>query len=761
VQEKKNTETIMTNSKTTDKLKVSLLYVEDDRLLRNVYRNILLSIVDEVYVAANGEEGLEAFQEHHPDIILTDVRMPVMNGLDMIRRIRKLDADVRIVILSAFGESRYYLGAIESGVKGYLLKPVDTDVLINMIREQANDILLDKKVKEEEAKRWMAEKAMEKSEAILQSVAYGSAIFFREGFHDSSVKRVLTRLGESTGASRVYIFQNFTEGERSYTSQTFEWVMDGVKAEIDNPDLMRIYFDDPAFKRWVRVMEQGGSIHGIIRDFPEGDEKQILLAQDIQSILVVPIYVDDYWWGFVGLDDCEQERYWSEGERKALETMANNLGAAIYRRQVETEILELNANLEKRVSERTKALEKEVAERRHTEIRLKESEEKYRLIYENANNGILLVVENRIVMVNPKVIEILYYKPSSLIGSEFLDIVVEEDKEAFSGFLSNQFKAESVRSMDVRVKAASGQIKWLDVKTNQINWDEYPACLLFISDISARKKAEDELNRLNSELEDRVAKEVEKVKQQQQLLVQKSKLEFIGELSAGLSHEINQPLGGISMGLDNILMRLDDEGLDKQYIRDKFGLLFKDIERINQIIQHVRIFSRDQQITFSEKVNVSEVIQNALSMVQMQMKDHQIDLQLHLPIKPVFVMGNPYRLEQVILNLLSNARFAVEEKEKKLQDKAYLKTIEIRCESTGKNCTIEVRDNGTGIPHQYVNNIFNPFFTTKNEEKGTGLGLSISYGIVREFGGRIRVDSKEDEYSNFIVTLPLKTDKHE
>lgn len=747
----------MTKSiKEAGKLKVSLLYVEDDGLLRNVYKNILRAIVDEVYVASNGEEGLEAFQQYHPDIILTDVRMPVINGLDMIRKIRKMDADVRIIILSAFGESRYFLSAIEAGVKGYLLKPVDTEVLINTVKEQANDILLDKKVKEEEAKRWMAEKAMAKSEAILQSVAFGSAIFFREGFNESSVSRVLQRLGESTGASRVYIFQNFKEGSRAYTSQTFEWVKEGIKEEIDNPELMRVYFDDPAFKRWVNVMEAGGSIHGLIKNFPEGDEKQLLLAQDIRSILVMPIFVEDFWWGFIGLDDCEQERYWSEGERKALETMANNLGAAIYRRQVESEILELNASLEKRVRERTKALEKEIAERRHAEIRLKESEEKYRLIYENANNGIMLVVENRIVMVNPKVIDILYYKPSSLIGSSFRDIVCKEDQDAFDAFFSDQFNSDALHSMDVRVRAASGEIKWLDVKTNEINWDDYPACLIFISDISARKKAEDELNRLNSQLEERVAMEVDKVKQQQQLLVQKSKLEFIGELSAGLSHEINQPLGGISMGLDNILMRLEDQKIDKQYIRDKFKLLFMDIDRINQIIQHVRIFSRDQQITFTENVNVSEVIQNALSMVQMQLKDHQIDLQLHLPLNPVFILGNPYRLEQVILNLLSNARFAVEEKAKQNSEEGYQKTIEVHCKADENHCVIKVRDNGTGIPRKYLPNIFNPFFTTKNEEQGTGLGLSISYGIVRELGGRISVESKEGVFSEFMIRLPLQ-----
>jgi len=739
-----------------EKLKISLLYVEDDGALRNIYKNLLGASVENVFVASNGMEGYEMYRRYNPDIVLTDVRMPVMNGLDMIRKIRKIDTDVRIIILSAFGEPRYYLSAIEAGVKGYLLKPVDTKVLLSTIQEQANEILLDKKVKDEEEKRWKAEKAKAKSEAILQSVAYGTAIFFREGFNPSSVSTVLKRLGEATGASRVYIFQNFTEKGKWYTSQTHEWVKNGIQPVIDNQDLMHIPFTDPVLVRWVSVMQKGGSIHGLIRDFPQGEERAILEAQNIISILAMPIFVEDFWWGFIGLDDCESERVWSDGERKALETMANNLGAAIYRRQVETELLELNTHLERRVEERTKVLEKEVAERRMAELRLKESEEKYRLIYENANNGIVLLINRKVVMVNPKTVEILHYKPSSMIGIPFIDLVSEDYKKVFDGFLSKHGLSDSIESMDVRMITGSGKTKWLEVKINEILWDEKPAMLMFISDISARKKAEDERNYFNAELERRIAEEVEKVKQQQQLLVQKSKLEFIGELSAGLSHEINQPLGGISMGLDNILMRLDEKGIDENYIRKKFAILFHDIQRINQIIQHVRIFSRDQQISLLEEVNVLDVIDNALSMMRMQLTDHQVQLNVKVPDEQVVISGNPYRLEQVILNLLSNARFAVEEKEKQNTDNKYVKKIDVNCRSVKNYCIIEVRDNGIGIAAKYLDNIFEPFFTMKNEEKGTGLGLSISYGIVKELGGQILVDSKEGRFSNFTIKIPLK-----
>ncbi len=739
------------------KLNISLLYIEDDPTLRSIYKRILEYAVATVYVAENGLEGLESYKTYHPDIVLTDVRMPVMDGLEMIAKIRELDKTTRIIILSAFGEPRYFLSAIELGVKAYLLKPVDSAQLMKTIEDQANDILLDKKVRREEEKRRLAEKEQRKSEQILRALANVTAIFFEEGFDQKSVNKVLKLVGEATDASRVYIFQNFEDEKgKPYTSQIYEWVKGQITPEIDNPTLERLYFDDPIFVRWAQIMQNHGYIHGFVRDFKNREEREVLEEQGIISILSMPIYVKDKWWGFIGLDECVNERIWSEAETGALETLAHNLGAALYRKEVENELRELNVHLERRVKQRTEEMQKEITERRLAEARLRESEEKYRLIFENANNGIILIVNRKMVMVNPKTLEILESTPADLIGNCLLNFVFEEDKKVLDRFLSSVQNRKGKGFIDARFISASGKMKWVELKSNEIIWDEESACLAFLSDISARKKAEAALNRLNKDLEKRVAQEVQKVKQQQQLLVQKSKLEYIGELSAGLSHEVNQPLGGISMGLENILMRMAEGKLDEDYITKKFQVLFQDVERINQIIQHVRIFSRDQQESLKERINVVDVLNNALSLIKMQLKDHQIDLQLDFSGEALMVEGNPYRLEQVFLNLLSNARYAVEERGRKYAPPGYVKKIEISCNRVNNRCEIKVRDNGTGIPKRHLDKIFDPFFTTKDEEKGTGLGLSISYGIIKEFGGEIKVLSREMEITEFLIELPLK-----
>jgi len=258
---------------------------------------------------------------------------------------------------------------------------------------------------------------------------------------------------------------------------------------------------------------------------------------------------------------------------------------------------------------------------------------------------------------------------------------------------------------------------------------------------------------LNRNLESRIKEEIKRVNDQQQLLAQKSKLESIGELSAGLAHEINQPLGGLSMGIENILFNTSDNGIDEEYLKNKIDLLFKDIERIRKIIEHVRLFSRDQDNLVVEQFSVNEVIENALSLVSKQFDSNNVELVVNVPSHNVFTMGNKYRLEQVILNLLSNSRQAVDEKSNK-NNSGFAKQISIEMIDNDPVSIITITDNGIGIKKKIISKIFDPFFTTKSEKKGTGLGLSISYGIISEMQGSIDVDSNEGEFTTITIQLP-------
>lgn len=269
-----------------------------------------------------------------------------------------------------------------------------------------------------------------------------------------------------------------------------------------------------------------------------------------------------------------------------------------------------------------------------------------------------------------------------------------------------------------------------------------------------QKETEQRITEINKELERRMIQEIKKQEKQQQLLSQKSKLESLGTLAAGIAHEINQPLGGISMGLDNILLRIQENTLSNDYLKDKVNLLFENVDRIKKIIDHIRYFSRAQKPVSFIQININDVVKSALFMVSAQYENHGVTIDATFDENIGTIVADKYKLEQVLLNLLSNSKFALDEKEKRLNDGKYRKRIEIKTWKDNDQYYITFKDNGIGIPAKIIDKIFDPFFTTKSEEKGTGLGLSISYGFIKDVLGEIKVESIENEYTTFEISIP-------
>ncbi|HEX6262859.1 MAG TPA: PAS domain S-box protein [Actinomycetota bacterium] len=166
-------------------------------------------------------------------------------------------------------------------------------------------------------------------EAILGAVAEAAERFLSEGVEAMPV--VLEQLAGATGASRVYVWENHEgEGGALLTSQRYEWVAPGIDPQIDNPELQALPYEEAGLGRWARRLGAGMTIHGPLRAFPSR-ERAILDPQRIRSLVAVPIFVGDEWWGFIGVDDCVRERAWSAGEIDALRAAAGALGGAIHR----------------------------------------------------------------------------------------------------------------------------------------------------------------------------------------------------------------------------------------------------------------------------------------------------------------------------------------------------------------------------------------------------------------------------------------------
>ncbi len=319
--------------------------------------------------------------------------------------------------------------------------------------------------------------------------------------------------------------------------------------------------------------------------------------------------------------------------------------------------------------------------------------------------------------------------------------------------------ADFIRKPIDEVELISRVKNHLELKIQRTKIEDYSQKLE--SEISERKKIEakfvkvnKELFELNTDLEMRVISEFRKIEKQQKLLIQKSKLESLGILAAGMAHEINQPLTSISMGLENILLKNSLDKLSSNYLVNKLKSLFEDIERIKRLIQHVRQFSRNQNIEMFDKVDIKQVISDALMLMKAQLHDLNIEIAVSESESEVKTLGNRNKLEQVIINMLSNSRDAIIKKEPLVSNLQFTKKINISLSVSETVARIEVTDNGVGIDAESSKKIFDPFYTSKSEKAGTGLGLSISYGIVKDMKGEIFVESEEMKYTKMIIELP-------
>jgi PAS domain S-box-containing protein len=172
--------------------------------------------------------------------------------------------------------------------------------------------------------------------AFLGAVCSAVEKFLREtSLKDKNIQELLARLGAASGVSRVYVFEtHIGADEVLLTSQRYEWTTEGIPSQADNPDIQNFPWEAGGMGRWVKIFRKGDIVQGHVKNFP-ASEQVILIPQDIHSIVAVPIIVDNKWWGFIGFDECKEEREWAEAEIDALKTTGSLLGALIGRKQIE------------------------------------------------------------------------------------------------------------------------------------------------------------------------------------------------------------------------------------------------------------------------------------------------------------------------------------------------------------------------------------------------------------------------------------------
>jgi len=256
-------------------------------------------------------------------------------------------------------------------------------------------------------------------------------------------------------------------------------------------------------------------------------------------------------------------------------------------------------------------------------------------------------------------------------------------------------------------------------------------------DITERKKAEKELENAYSQL-----------KKTQEELIQSGKMAAMGQLSAGISHELNQPLTGIKGFAQAALLDLENDNP----LREDLRRIVEQADRMDKIIKNIHFFARKSEFKM-EEIDINQPIEDTLMLLTEQLRVRNIRLNKLLALDLPKIKGDTNQLQQVFLNLITNARDAVDSLKNPNGGEITVRTL---LSEDRKNIEIIFQDTGCGIPKENLGNIFNPFFTTKSPEGGIGLGLSIVYRIIENHKGRIEVESEVKKGTLFKITLPLE-----
>lgn len=253
---------------------------------------------------------------------------------------------------------------------------------------------------------------------------------------------------------------------------------------------------------------------------------------------------------------------------------------------------------------------------------------------------------------------------------------------------------------------------------------------------------------------DGIVLDITDVKRAEAQVVQAAKLATVGEMAASLTHELNQPLNIIRMAADAGLILAEEGTKNADFLLEQTRVISDQVSRMAEIIEHMSVFSRKTDPAASVMFDPTGNLRNCARFLAKEMRDASIALEVVVPKSSRAIRGQPIQLEQVVVNLLGNARDAIVERRARDDKAGFRGAIRLSLSDDGERLAIEIQDNGGGIPASVLPYVFEPFFTTKKAGKGTGLGLSVGDAIIKAMGGTLTAVNKDDG-ACFTIQLPV------
>jgi two-component system cell cycle sensor histidine kinase/response regulator CckA len=385
-------------------------------------------------------------------------------------------------------------------------------------------------------------------------------------------------------------------------------------------------------------------------------------------------------------------------------------------------------------------LEMQNEELRRTQVELEASRARYFDLYNLAPVGYMTLSEQGLILeANLTAAKLLGVDRSRLVKQPVTRFIVPEDEDVYYLHRKHLFETGARQVSEIRFRRKDGSQFWARLEATMVQDGESkaPACRVAVSDITERRRLEQERQAIEARLRHH------------------QKLESIGRLAGGVAHEINNPLTGIMGFAQLIAARTDKTSRLGEYASE----IIRQTERVASIVHNLLTFARHETQSHSP-ADIREIVGATLALIQTVMPRDQITVEVDIPKNMPRIKCRSQQIQQVLTNLLTNARDALDEKYPGFNPDKIIRVTAQVFEKAGKAwIRTTVEDHGTGISPEIQEKMFDPFFTTKELGKGTGLGLAISHGIVEDHGGELHCESEPGQWTRFHVDLPVDKER--